>query len=103
MKLHYISTAEEHQQSYKLFSSSHYIDLPNGKILMAAEFGDDKTSEAKWRNRVNVLAFPHPLSGKKIGYEIAQHLEHLGITSEHTTFEAAQIAAKIHPELNIYA
>jgi len=81
---------------------SHYIDLPSGKILMAANFGNEG-SEEDFLTSAQKDSLPHPVweGTQKISSSQAAELAHLGITTEHTVLDVARAAAKIHPMLKL--
>lgn len=94
---------------------SHYIDLPNGMVLMMTSFDHDERCEDLFHSHLAVAILPHPtLEGRKplkshvgvSGYRFEQnHLdalkEHrdLGITDADTVLDVARKASAIHPEV----
>lgn len=100
MKTLYITTQEEFLNGAKHFSSAHYIDLPNGKILLA---GEHRTSADKkrWEARNTITILPHPLSGKKIGPDVAQDLSSIGALPSHTVWDIAELGKKTHKGISI--
>ena len=94
---------------------SHYIDLPNGMILMMTSFDHDERSEDLFHADPAVAILPHPASdGKKPlknhiaapGYRFEQrHLDaltghpDLGIVETDSVLDVARKASAIHPEV----
>ena len=94
---------------------SHYIDLPNGMVLMMTSFDHDERSEDLFHAHPAVAILPHPSAdGKKplkshvgaAGYKFTQrHLEaltshpHLGIVETDSVLDIARKASAIHPEV----
>ena len=94
---------------------SHYIDLPNGMVLMMTSFDHDERSEDLFHAHPAVAILPHPaVEGNKplkshvgaAGYKFAQrHLEaltshpNLGIVETDSVLEIARKASAIHPEV----
>jgi hypothetical protein len=94
---------------------SHYIDLPNGMVLVMTSFDHDKRSEDLFHAHPAVAILPHPsVEGNKplkshvgaAGYKFAQcHLEaltshpDLGIVETDSVLDVARKAAAIHPEV----
>jgi hypothetical protein len=91
---------------------SHYIDLPDGMILLSTDFATE-TTEAIWHAHPEVARLPHPIyeSGVKLN-DLHQKAEHahkqfrahhlaalaaIGITGEHTIFDVHRIASAINP------
>jgi len=94
---------------------SHYIDLPNGMILMMTSFDHDERCEDLFHAHPDVTILPHPSSdGKKSlkehvgtpGYKFEQrHLDalkkhpELGIVESDSVLDVARKASAIHPEV----
>ena len=94
---------------------SHYIDLPNGLVLMMTSFDHDERCEDLFHGHPAVAILPHPtLEGRKAlkshvgvsGYRFEQHhldtlKQHrdLGIMDADTVLDVARKAAAIHPEV----
>jgi len=94
---------------------SHYIDLPNGMVLMMTSFDHDERCEDLFHGHPDVAILPHPtLDGRKplknhlgsAGYRFAQHhldalTEHreLGIVDTDNVLDVARKASAIHPEV----
>jgi len=94
---------------------SHYIDLPNGMILMMTSFDHDERCEDLFHSHPEVAILPHPtLDGRKTlkshlgapGYRFAQrHLDalaghrELGIAETDSVLDVARKASAIHPEV----
>ena len=94
---------------------SHYIDLPNGLVLMMTSFDHDERAEDLFHAHPEVAILPHPtLDGHKPlqahvgapGYKFAQkHLDALlghaalGAAATDTVLDLARKASAIHPEV----
>lgn len=94
---------------------SHYIDLPNGMVLMMTSFDHDERCEDLFHGHPEVAILPHPtLDGRKplknhlgeSGYRFAQrHLDaltghrDLGIVDTDSVLDVARKASAIHPEV----
>ena len=94
---------------------SHYIDLPNGMVLMMTSFDHDERCEDLFHGHPAVAILPHPtIEGRKTlkshigaaGYRFEQHhldalKEHrdLGITDADSVLDVARKASVIHPEV----
>lgn len=100
MKIFYITTQQEFISGSKHFSSAHYIDLPNGNILLV---GEHRTlaDKKKWEERNTQILLPHPLSGKQIGPDIAQQLSSIGVLSSHTVWDVSELAKTIHAQMGL--
>ncbi|HET9285420.1 MAG TPA: hypothetical protein VFR24_26005 [Candidatus Angelobacter sp.] len=94
---------------------SHYIDLPQGMILMMTSFDHDERSEDIFQAHPAVAILPHPANdGRKplkshvgtpgYGFE-QQHLDalkghqELGIAEADTVLDVARKASALHPEV----
>ena len=102
MRLLYICGKDTHRIHSSLMANSHYIDLPNGEILVAAQFSDDHL-EGRFSEHPAVQPLPHPFSGEPVGDAIATKLGHLGVTKDHNHYQVAQLAGKIHPLMKMRA
>lgn len=94
---------------------SHYIDLPDGMVLMMTSFDHDERSEDLFHSHPDVAILPHPTSdGKKPlkshvaapGYRFEQrHLDalikhrELGVLETDSVLDVARKASAIHPEV----
>ena len=94
---------------------SHYIDLPNGMVLMMTSFDHDERSEDLFHAHPEVAILPHPsIDGHKPlkshvgapGYKFSQH--HLDCLTQHpalaiaetdTVLDVARKASAVHPEV----
>lgn len=94
---------------------AHYVDLPNGMILMMTSFDHNERSEDLFHEHPEVAVLPHPTrDGNKPlkahiglpGYKFEQH--HLDALTGHrdlsiretdTVLDVARKAAAIHPEV----
>ena len=94
---------------------SHYIDLPDGMVLMMTSFDHDERCEDLFHGHPEVAILPHPtLDGRKPlknhlgtpGYRFAQrHLDalaghrELGVADTDSVLDVARKASGIHPEV----
>jgi len=74
---------------------THSIDLPNGNVLMSAEFNFEDQKDAFESYGVECIAH----DGELITESQAAQLAHLGIQVGHTAKQARALAKKIHPLL----
>lgn len=96
MKLLYLCSKNVHVVHANLMAESHYIDLPNGEILVAAQFSNDHL-EGIFSGHPAVTPLPHPFSGESVGPAIAAKLAHLGVTENHNHYQVGQKAGAVHP------
>jgi hypothetical protein len=88
------------------FTSSHYLDLPNGNILLCGEF-IDASQEARFKAQPSVLSLPHPLSRANVMPALAQeHLAYLAsigvsITGNDSTFDLSEKLKGVHGGMQI--
>ncbi len=86
---------------------SHYIDLPNGRILLCADFVDEGTEEAFSLRATSLKSLPHPVfSGtEKISAYHVDELSHLFAGKEDsrkaTVHDVVRKAAAIHPLMRL--
>jgi hypothetical protein len=94
---------------------SHYIDLPNGMVLLMTSFDHDERCEDLFHAHPQVAILPHPtIDGNKPlknhvgapGYRFAQHhlealKEHrdLGVAETDSVVDLARKASALHPEV----
>lgn len=100
MKIFYITTQQEFLNGARHFSNAHYIDLPSGKILLAAEHRT-LADKSLWESRNTIVALPHPLSGKQVGADVAQELSSIGVKSNHSVWDVAEIAKAVHGQMGL--
>ena len=104
MKTYHILPKSAHGRD--CFNGTHYIDLPNGEILLCGEFLD-KSQEKAFKAQVGVVSLPHPLSRASIKRHFTQvHLDHLatlGITiaDTDTAWELSEKICTVHPEMRL--
>ena len=94
MKILHICSKETYQKHWMNSPQGHYLDLPNGQIVLIAEWGH--TAQNNFESETDCLPLPHFLESTAIGEKVAGHLAHLGIKPEHKTFEAMLILKKTH-------
>ncbi|HET7150880.1 MAG TPA: hypothetical protein VFI60_05680 [Candidatus Acidoferrum sp.] len=81
--------------AHHLFASAHYVDLPNGQIVVSAEFFSEN-HRALWQTS-GALCFPHPLSSEKVGNDIASALSAFSVSASDGSFDAAKKLSAAHP------
>jgi hypothetical protein len=72
---------------------SHYIDLPNGKVVAISEMGD--AAQKNFEKEPDVQVLPHVYDATPIG-SAANAMAHLNILPEHPTYKVMNILAKTH-------
>jgi len=88
---------------------SHYIDLPNGRILLAASFLTEGAEEAFGLQVKSLQSLPHPIfSGSdKISVGHVEELSHLFTSKEEarsaTVRDVVKKATAIHPLMRLSA
>ena len=106
MNLYYLVSKEiwaTHTDSFHPSLGSHYIDLPDGRILLSAHFPLNHSSLELWEGKQGVEALPHPVfeGSKKLDKKHVDALQHLGVTAEHTVVDVARIAGAIMPTMKL--
>jgi hypothetical protein len=98
VKLFFITTKE---RSAALRQAHHYMDLPNGKVLLVAR--DEGTLE-HWAKHEDVTVLPHPIfeSAVPLADEHIEHVKHLKIKKGHTVLDLIKEAAKHHPAMRLH-
>jgi hypothetical protein len=96
MKTYHIMTLEDFHATMHLFDKTrggHYMDLPTGKIIVAACFDRDEIEEQFHLALPNKIDLPHPMyeGNAPMGDEIAEHLHHW--FTEHEKVEDRKKAA----------
>jgi hypothetical protein len=72
---------------------SHCIDLPDGNVLLSAEFLDElKKGDLEKNVTVEPCAEDEPVSNKH-----AAQLAHLGVKAGHTAKQIRKLAKAVHP------
>jgi len=93
MKILHLADSKTILKHVNNFKSSHYLNLPNGKVISIGEIADVHEADLLVDG---AIALPHMLSSETIGPEVAASLAHLGITAEHKTFDAMLALKKMH-------
>ena len=97
MKTYYIcSKTSLHQHAMQHFKRWDAIDLPDGRILVAATVRDENLEE-QWLKKSSAEELPHPLSGDSISLAHHNALKHLGVLPNDNIFKVAKKLAKVHP------
>jgi len=73
--------------------NANWIDLPNGKVLLSAEFNDEPHQDDFHRT---ASAEPVAHDGELVSEEHVQQLAHLGVKIGHTHKQIRALAKKIH-------
>jgi hypothetical protein len=71
----------------------HGIDLPNGQMLVSAEFMDEAHQES-FHQHASCEPVAH--DGETVSHGHAAQLAHLGVQKNHTHKQVRQILKKIH-------
>ena len=105
MNLYYITSIEvwkTHTDSFHPGLGSHYIDLPDGRILLSADFPNHSSLEI-WEQKQGVELLPHPVfeGTKKLDKKHVDALQHLGVTADHTVVDVARIAGAVMPTMKL--
>ena len=106
MNLYYIADKEKWNSSIDVFHpnlGSHYIDLPDGRILVSCHFPESEASQEHWESLEGVERLPHPTfeASVPIKRSHALALGHLGIKEFDTVLHVARAAAKRHPLMKL--
>jgi hypothetical protein len=104
----YICTKEvwmTHTEAFHPQLGSHYLPLPDGRILVSCHFPQDHSSIESWEKKDGVEALPHPVfeGTKKLDPKHVVALASLGITANHTVVDVAKSAAAQHPLMKLRA
>ena len=106
MNLYYLTSKEvwsTHTHAFHPSLGSHFIDLPDGRILLSAHFPLNHSSLEIWEAKPGVEPLPHPVfeGTKKLAGKHVDALKHLGVTAEHTVVHVARIAGEIMPTMKL--
>ena len=80
----------------KHFINSHWIDLPDGSVLLSGEFADEQRKDDFEKN-VTVQPLAH--DGDTVSEAHAQVLAHLGVKAGHTAKQVRTLAKKVMPTM----
>lgn len=105
MKTYHIckkETAHAHRALFCPRSGAHYINLPNGEILICCNF-DSEHAEARWNEAAGVDSLPHPMYEGSETLHVRHHtkLKHLGIDGTHTILDVARIVGAHNPSMKL--
>jgi hypothetical protein len=109
-----LETWAAHKEKFHPQEGSHYIDLPDGSILVAASFSDE-ASELRWESHKNVHALPDPSMEGNVPLSASHHaaLRHLFDDDKSakgpsranfepkTVLDVAKVVGSIHPQMRI--
>jgi hypothetical protein len=79
-----------HQQQFK---DSHYVDLPDGRILVSANFHSEHFM-GRWSAQPHVEKITH--DDEAVTSDQSKTLKHLGIKPGHTKTEVRKLVKKVH-------
>jgi hypothetical protein len=82
---------------------SHYIDLPNGRIIVAVDFADEGAEEAFGLRSASRKSLPHPVfeGTDKIAAHHVAELGHLGVDKNSTVRDVIKKVSAIHPHMKL--
>jgi hypothetical protein len=95
MKTYHILPKEAHLA--ECFAGTHYIDLPNGQILLCGEFRD-KSQEVRFKAQPGVVSLPHPLHHSAVtGFK---H-DGLDLSGGESIWQLSEKLKAIHPLMGV--
>jgi hypothetical protein len=104
MKQFYICSKAVAESKRTIFKNrAHYIEIPNGYILMVCDFGDDEHTENMWINTPGVELLPHTHheTDKPLDPRHVDLLREQGLEQGDTVVELSNKAARHHPHMRI--
>lgn len=107
MKTFHTMTKEEWQSLINYFHpihGSHYIDLPNGRVLVAVQFSTEWAEESFHALAKTKTDLPHPVwqGTEFLGKEHLDEVGHLvAHVSKPTVHDVIRAAAAIHPLMKL--
>jgi len=75
------------------FKDTHYIDLPDGRVLVSANFHSENFME-RWAAQPHVEKVAH--DDEAASAHCAEALKHLGVKTDHTKTEVRKLVRKVH-------
>lgn len=100
MKTLHIIPKEVFESHHRCFSESHYIDLPDEKVLVCGRFRDSFHRD-EFTSHPQVSSLAHPLSGETLSREHAAVLQHLGASEKDTAWSLSKKLKAVHPLMDI--
>jgi hypothetical protein len=96
-KRYYITTVEAWQRQAGRFAHSHWVALEPPAILVLVEA--DEGAHLALEDDAEFEALPHPLAQQPVPEATQKALAWHGVGAGATTFDAAEVLAKVHPLL----
>jgi hypothetical protein len=96
-KRYYITTVEAWQLQTARFAHSHWVALEPPAILVLVEA--DEGAHLALEDCAEFEALPHPLAQQAVSEAAQAALAVHGVGAGATTFEAAEVLARVHPLL----
>jgi hypothetical protein len=97
-KRYYITTVEAWQRHAGRFVNSHWVSLPASTSIVLLVDADEGAHLAL-EDDAAFEALPHPLAQKVISERAQAALAESGVEPGATTFDAAEVLARVHPLL----
>jgi hypothetical protein len=97
-KRYYITTVEAWERHAGRFVNSHWVSLPASTSIVLLVDADEGAHLAL-EDDVAFEALPHPLAQKVISKRAQAALAESGVEPGATTFDAAEVLARVHPLL----
>lgn len=91
----------KHKDVFHSHHGSHYIDLPDGRVLAIVHFSSE-SGEIAFASEPGVELLPDPVfeGARELDAEHVRALEHLKLEGK-TVLHAAKAAAKVHPLMKL--
>lgn len=98
MKTFFLCSREDFLGHHHQFNGGHFIDLPNGRILLCTETRNEEFHK-RWLAQPHIHEIPHPLSGETLTDAHVDEIKHIlpDISTSDNAFTLSRKASKIHP------
>ena len=95
MRVHYIAPKHVVLGSVPYFKDSHWLELPDGSVLLSAAFHRDDHQD-RFEEHTTVMPLPPKHSTEVLSDEHVNRLGHLGIVKGHSMKQALAHIKKNH-------
>lgn len=93
-KFFYIVPGDVAVSNLHRFRNFHYVNLPDGRVLLSGEFHDEQFKQ-DWERNASALPVAH--GGDTVSEEHATVLDHLGVKPGHSHKQLRSLVRKHHP------
>jgi hypothetical protein len=102
MKTFYICDKNDFMGHHHQFNEGHFIDLPNGRILLCTETRNEEFQK-RWLAQSHIFELPHPLSGETLTDAHVAEIKHVlpDVSTNDNAWSLSKKVSAIHPLMHL--